>query len=60
MALCLLKQKVNVPLVSRIARANTKYLDHLNRLIITNELLATKNIEIFIRAVLLEFKHIRD
>jgi len=32
----------DVPLVSRKARANTKDLAHLKRLIITKELLATK------------------
>lgn len=51
---------MNVLLVSRKARADTMDLDHLNRLTITKELLATKNIEIFIRMFLLEFKHISD
>lgn len=33
----------DVPLISRMARANTKDLAHFKRLIITKELLATKS-----------------
>ena len=48
----------DVRLVSRKARANTKDLAHLKRLIITKELLATKNIEIFNRDLFYQQMHL--